>query len=91
MPMEFDWDPAKNAANVRKHGISFEEASAVFDDPVRTGWVCSDPDEAEERFMAIGRVGWRILSVVYTERGNLLRLISARKASRRERREYDPR
>jgi uncharacterized DUF497 family protein len=87
--MEFDWDPAKNALNRRKHRISFEEAIAAFNVLAKVGWVCSEPEDDEERFMVVGRVGWRLVSVVYTVRGNKTRLISARKASRNEQREYD--
>ena len=87
--MEFDWDPAKNASNSRKHGITFEEAQFVFEDPEKVGWLCSDPGDDEDRFMVVGRQGWRIVSVVYTMRGDSTRLISARKASPRERRAYD--
>ena len=53
------------------------------------GWLYSEPEDDEERFMIVGRLGWRLVSVVYTVRGNTLRLIPARKASRGERREYD--
>jgi uncharacterized DUF497 family protein len=87
--MEFDWDPAKNVSNKRKHDISLEESTAVFDDPGKVGWLCSDAGDDEERFMVVGRVGWRIITVVYTVRGDTYRLISARKASRNERRTYD--
>jgi uncharacterized protein len=86
--MEFDWDPAKNVSNFRKHGIRFEEATAVFDDPGWVEWICSDPGDDEERYMIVGRLGWKIVSVVYTERGNKLRLISAREANSDERGEY---
>jgi uncharacterized protein len=84
MEFDFDWDPAKDAANQRKHGISFQEAKAVFADPYSVEWICSDPGDDEERYVLVGNVGWRLIAVVYTERGNTLRLISARKASRRE-------
>jgi uncharacterized DUF497 family protein len=87
--VQFDWDPAKNASNRRKHDITFERASAVFDDPARVEWICSDPEDEEERWMVVGRVGWRIVAVVYTERGDAVRLISARKASPHERARYD--
>ena len=86
--MEVEWDPGKNASDLRKHGISLEESFAVFDDPEKVGWLCSEPEDDEERFMVVGRLGWKIVSVVYTVRGNTLRLISARKANRDERREY---
>jgi uncharacterized DUF497 family protein len=89
MPMEFDWDPAKDAANRRKHGVSFEQATEVFEDHSKVGWLCSYPEDEEERFIVIGRQGWRIVTVVYTLRGTTTRLISARKASRSERRAYD--
>lgn len=68
--MRFDWDPAKNAANDRKHDITFERALKVFDDPAQVEWKCSDPGDAEERYMVVGRVGWRLVSVVYTERSD---------------------
>jgi uncharacterized DUF497 family protein len=86
--MEFDWGENKNASNFRKHRLSFEDATAVFDDPQSVEWICSDPADDEERYMIVGRLGWNIVSVVYTERGNKLRLISAREANRDERREY---
>jgi uncharacterized DUF497 family protein len=88
-PERFDWDPAKKASNVRKHGITFEEATEVFDDPRRIEWPASDPADDEERFTTVGLVRMRILAIVYTERGQLIRVISARKASRDERRRYD--
>ena len=86
--MEFDWDPAKNVSNFRKHGIRFEEAALVFHDPGWVEWICSDPGDDEERYMIVGRLGWKVVSVVYTERDNKLRLISAREANSDERREY---
>jgi uncharacterized DUF497 family protein len=85
----FDWDPAKKASNARKHSVTFEEASEVFDDPRRIEWPPSDPADDEERFTTVGLVRMRVLAVVYTERGHLIRVISARKASRDERRRYD--
>lgn len=86
--MGYDWDPAKNASNRRKHGISFQQAVAVFDDPARVGWKCSDPGDDEERFKVIDRYGWKMVCVVYTMRGEVVRLISARKANQDERRTY---
>jgi uncharacterized DUF497 family protein len=86
--MGFEWDDAKNASNFRKHHIRFEQATGIFDDPNWVEWICSEPDDDEERYMIVGRLGWRIVSVVYTERGERLRLISAREANHDERREY---
>jgi uncharacterized DUF497 family protein len=54
---EFDWDERKNASNQRKHGIDFDDARAVFGDPARVGWVCSDAGDDEERLMVVGRLG----------------------------------
>lgn len=51
----FDWDPAKNAANARKHDITFERAISVFHDPARIEWICSEDDDDEERYMVVGR------------------------------------
>ena len=86
--MEFEWDPAKAASNLTKHGIDFDEAIAVFDDPRMLSIV--DPRSyGETRYVAIGTVGGRTLAVVYTNRGNQIwRIISARRASRRERTAY---
>lgn len=86
--MEFEWDEAKNAINRRKHHLSFEEAIYIFNGPV---WTRSDleSDEREERDISIGMLpGSSVLVVVHTERGPRTRIISARKATRRERTEY---
>jgi uncharacterized DUF497 family protein len=64
--MAFAWDERKNATNERKHGISFEDAKPVFLDPARVGWLHSDPGDDEERFIVIGRSGWKIMAVIYT-------------------------
>ena len=83
--MRIEWDPAKAEENRRKHGIDFADASRVLSDP----FALSREDiqaEGEQRFVALGmdRLG-RILVVVYTYRGNHARLISARRATRKER------
>lgn len=88
--MRFEWDENKNALNYRKHRISFEDARRVFEDPFSVEWICSDPGDDEVRYKIVGRLGWSIVCVVYTERGEITRLISAREASRDERREYRP-
>ena len=80
--MIFEWDENKNQLNKRKHGISFEEAARVFVDPNLK--IVLDPEETEIRWDAVGFVG-KMLFVVFTERGQgCLRIISARKATKRE-------
>jgi uncharacterized DUF497 family protein len=84
----FEWDAAKAAANARKHRVDFADAVAVFDD----GSAVTIPDEdaeGEERWVTMGLDAFdRLLVVVYTWRGTNIRLISARRASQRERAEY---
>ncbi len=85
----FEWDDDKAASNFAKHGISFPDARDVFNDPLAL--------EGEERSLTYGEFRWRIvgigqgrfLTVIYTERGDTIRIISARKSTRAERREYD--
>ena len=87
--MDFQFDPAKAAGNLRKHGVSFADAEGVFVDPLAMHRL--DPDvEGEERYVAIGTgSAGRILVVVYTLRGGEIRLISARLATRNEIRTYE--
>jgi uncharacterized DUF497 family protein len=84
--LKFEWDPAKAAKNVRNHGISFDEARTVFDDP--HVWVEYDGEHSriEDRWRAIGFSNrLRLLSVVYTKRNETaIRLISARRATKAE-------
>jgi hypothetical protein len=90
MRPNFEWDENKTEENLRKHGVSFDEAETVFDDPLSI--TISDPDHSigEERFIDIGESNKRrILVVVYTERGKKTRLISARRATRAERKKYE--
>jgi uncharacterized DUF497 family protein len=85
--MAFEWDPDKNAANIAKHGIDFEDAVRIFEGPV-----LESSDErrgyGEVRTIAFGVVDGRELAVVYTMRGGRRRIISARRAHRRERKAY---
>jgi uncharacterized DUF497 family protein len=85
--VEFEWDPAKAQENMRVHGINLAVAVGVFDSPYLT---MEDPDaEGEQRLMALGLDGLgRLLVVVYTYREDKIRLISARKATRKEEKEY---
>ena len=85
--MEFEWDPAKARENKLVHGIDFAVAAGVFDNPYLHR---EDPEaEGEQRFVALGMDGLgRLLVVVYTHRGDKIRLISARKATRKEGKVY---
>jgi len=86
----FEWDPAKVKRNLGKHGVSFDEASTVFADPLAL--LMSDPDHslAEERHILLGMSNRRrLLVVAFAERPPRTRLISARRATRRERRQYE--
>lgn len=86
--LQFEWDAAKAAANLGKHGVSFETAVAVFAQEVIWN-IDGREDYGEERFVAIGRVEFEVYRVVYTWRSDAtVRIISARKASRYERERY---
>jgi uncharacterized protein len=89
--LKFEWDEAKNASNRRKHGVSFEEAQSAFAD--ESGRLISDPDHSQEedRFILLGMSGLpRILVVCHCYRhGDTIRIISARKADRSERTQYE--
>jgi uncharacterized DUF497 family protein len=80
----FEWDPDKAQLNVRKHGISFEDARPVFRDVFSIEWLDETSGDEEERWIAVGMSQGRLLAVVYTERDEVLRIISARKADKRE-------
>ena len=92
--LRFDWDARKNTANKRKHGVSFEEARTVFYDD--RALLIEDPDEndEEDRFVLLGiSAALRTLVVChcYREKDSLIRIISARKANRKEREDYENR
>jgi len=91
MHFRFSWDPRKAASNLRKHGVSFFEACAVFSDPVSITRDDPDSDRAEERFILNGRSAYdRIRTVVHAELwGAEIRLISARPADREEQECYE--
>lgn len=87
--MRFQFDPRKGASNLKKHGVSFADTEGVFFDPLAIHQVDSRT-EGEERFVAIGMgSAGQILVVVYTLRGDDIRLISARCATRREVKTYE--
>ncbi|MFT5367144.1 MAG: uncharacterized DUF497 family protein [Candidatus Latescibacterota bacterium] len=86
--MEFEWDEAKNLLNQDKHGISFEEAGEIFERPVLM-WEDTRQDYREPRHISLGEIGDSVvLVVVHTPRGQKTRIISARRASVRERKRY---
>jgi uncharacterized DUF497 family protein len=90
MPLGFEWDAHKATANLAKHGVSFEEAATVFSDPLSLTIPDPSHSQAEDRFITLGESHFRkLLVVVHTERGDNLRVISARRASRRERNTYE--
>jgi uncharacterized protein len=90
MPLSFEWDETKAESNMVKHGISFEEASTVFADPLSL--TIPDPahSQSEERFIILGnRTAESCWLWFHTERGDNIGIISARRASRRERKTYE--
>lgn len=86
----FEWDAAKAAANVLQHGVPFEEATTVFQDPLAK--IHDDPDHSatERRDIIVGHsLQGRLLLVFFTDRGSKIRLISARPVTKRERHDYE--
>lgn len=88
--MRFEWDPDKAVANLAKHGVSFDEASTVFGDPLATTVPDRDRSSREERFLTT-RLSkqQRVVIVWHTEREDVVRIIGAREAIARERRTYE--
>ena len=88
--MGYDWDKNKAVANLSKHGVSFEEAKTVFDDPLYVDFYDPDHSFGEHRFILLGESALgRLLLVSYMERNNGIRLISAREAALSERKAYE--
>ena len=88
--MRFDWDENKAVSNLSKHGVSFEEAKTVFDDPLYVDFYDPAHSDEEDRYLIVGESSQRRLLIAsYTERGNLIRLISAREVTRTERKVYE--
>jgi hypothetical protein len=87
----FEWNPQKARLNIRRHGVRFEEATTVFTDPLSL--TIDDPlhsNEEEERYIIIGESSQkRVLVVIHTDRGDHIRLISARVANSHEKKEYE--
>ena len=88
--MIFEWDTNKAATNLVKHGVSFDEAKTVFDDPLYVDFYDPNHSDEEHRYIMIGiSLQSRLLLVAYTERDYRVRLISAREATRKERKAYE--
>ena len=88
--MKFEWDEEKAEENLRKHGVTFKEACTVFGDWNELTYYDPDHSVYEERFLTLGMTsGGKILVVVHTSRGERIRLISARKATKPERNNYE--
>lgn len=85
--MDFEWDDDKEAINIRKHGYDFNTAARVFFDPHRVE-LDDVKTRSEWRGKAIGMTNGRMVAVIYTARGNMIRIISARKATPYEKRQY---
>ncbi|SLM28768.1 conserved hypothetical protein [Desulfamplus magnetovallimortis] len=90
MSLNFEWDPNKARSNHGKHGISFEEATTVFNDPFFITFLDVEHSQNEERYITLGTsAGQRLLMIAHTERKEAIRIISARKATKNERRFYE--
>ncbi len=90
MGVTFEWDERKATQNVRKHGVSFDEAATVFGDPLSLTIEDAFHSDDEQRFVTIGQsTKGRLVVVVHTDRGDSIRIISARTATARERECYE--
>ena len=90
MTFRYEWDPQKSVVNRTKHGVAFEEAASAFEDPLAVTFADPDHSVGEERLVTFGfSKSRRLLAIISTERGAALRIISARKATRKERGIYE--
>jgi uncharacterized DUF497 family protein len=90
MALEFEWDPAKAKLNLKEHGVSFDEATTVLRDTLSITIADPDLSDSEDRFIDIGMFHrGQLLVVSYTERKDKVRIISARRATRTERKSYE--
>jgi len=90
MALRFEWDSKKALSNRRRHGITFEEASTIFGDPLSS--TIHEPAHSigEDRFISVGTsVNDKLIVVVHADRDDIIRIISARKATKNERRQYE--
>jgi uncharacterized protein len=88
--VRFEWDPDKASRNLAKHGVPFDEAQTAFEDDLFVAFEDPDHSEGERRYILMGQSSrGRLLVIAYTERRGTARLISAREATRRERKAYE--
>jgi hypothetical protein len=88
--MKFEWDPEKDSANLENHGIGFEEAATVFGDPLSLSWGDAVHSEGEYRTLTLGYTDrHRLVIVAHTERGERVRIITARRATKTEEKLYE--
>ena len=88
--MRFEWDRRKATRNLARHGVSFQEAATVFGDPLAMTYFDPDHSDDEDRFLTFGHSkSKRLLVISHTDRGEYTRIISARTATRRERKQYE--
>ena len=88
--MEFEWNPGKAARNLKDHKITFEEAATVFSDPLSLTYPDPDHSNDESRFITVGNsIDGKLLLVSHTDRDEKIRIISAREATKRERKFYE--
>ena len=88
--VNFEWDPRKATRNVRKHGVPFHEAATIFGDPLAMTFEDPDHSIGERRFITVGMShAGRLIIVAHADRGEAIRIISAREASRGERKHYE--
>lgn len=87
---QVEWDGVKEAANLRKHGVTFVEATSVFQDPLSATHPDPDHSVGEERFITVGVSSrGRLLALAHTDRGDMIRIINCRLATRRERKNHE--
>ena len=88
--MKFEWDPHKAASNRLKHGVSFQEAASVLGDPLSITYHDPDHSTTEHRFITVGMSqSGQVLMIAHTDRGDNIRIISARRTTRQERKHYE--
>ena len=87
--MVYEWDSSKAAANLKKHQVAFTEAATVFLDPLALTYQDPDHSEGEQRYITLGEsTGGRVILVAHLDRDDRIRIISARRATRKEAHEY---